>query len=76
MFLYLMSYAAYLKIIVCSVTLPAAVIAIAVVANTWISNIFRNPDAAEKAFLPAGVSLAAIELVTLACLGIIFGLKS
>lgn len=65
----------YLKIILC--TIPIAVsIGTTIIGKTWVSNVFRNPDASEKGTFPAIASIGALEIIFLFSIVLLFALKA
>ena len=64
----------YVKIMVCTIIIFVSV-GTTIVGKIWISNVFRNPDAADKGNFPAIMSLGALELILLISTALFFSIK-
>ena len=51
-------------------------LAIAGIAGTWLTAISRNPESADKMFVPGIVALSCVEIVSISCVGLLFQLVS
>lgn len=61
----------YIRIMVC-IILMFTCVGTTIVGKTWVSNVFRNPDAVDKGSFPAIMSLGALELLILICVALFF----